>query len=300
MIENDNPSLDQKSSELNKNSFLDEIADSLQCWYNWLESRRTTTVEDYLCRNYRLHVHIAVGIDSFGPITHEYCIHFQLKCGRYDLVGMRLDVTLFLLSAHNTESSLNGGTDSEPAMLVNPIKFMNLPEGMSVVEVPSLMWLKRVDDLTRCWCNTSDFVDFISRSHLSAEDGELRGRDAFIGHGWSESSSQCQRQMVESRTNVENAVADNQAQVLRDGINAVDSESSAQDIVIDWVRRGIRVWFVNDYVGVALEPILGVHLKGVKVLPCSHQFEPKAVSHHDAEDYAGSCGGTGNANVVSA
>lgn len=111
------------------------------------------------------------------------------------------------------------------------------------------------------------------------KDREFGTSDLAVGHFWHEGSRQAQCQMVESGPEIENAVAKNQTKTPGDRSCLTHSKSATLGIDMDGIRRSFRILFVDDYVGVALDPSLGVCLKAMEMFACPINFKGEAVSH---------------------
>lgn len=102
-------------------------------------------------------------------------------------------------------------------VLVDVEKLVELPEGIVGELLPSVVRLQLLDSCLRSWVDTSDFVTAFARLHFPVtKDGELQqtrsvvrqGIDANVGDG------KLVDQIVEGRTEVVEAVPDNQAQFV--------------------------------------------------------------------------------------
>lgn len=255
----------QKLRQLGYDSIADEIADAIDRCENRFKAARTSVPEGYVQGYFGIKANLTVRINRNHSISEEYSIYLQLA-GASNAEGKILDVaSVFSNSQTNIVSHWRNRdryTESESAVFVDPVQFVQLPQGMLSVVIPSVIRLERLDSNPRCGGDASDLFLFALSIHgRSVKDGKFGTTDLPVEHMGSVRPSECECQMVERSSGVEENVPNEQFKTFGHVIYGGDAKASQNSRIADnsnglaeRLRRGLRVWFINDAVGIGLKP----------------------------------------------
>lgn len=228
-------------------------------------------IESYVQNRIEIHVHLSIGIDGVSAVNREYCVVYNryledLKLPVEPDVGDHVSPDL-----HSSKFVDHG---MEKAVLVDVRQLAELPEGVCVKAVPSVVRLQTLNDCLHRWIDSADLArrrllekarasTGISAPVFIPEDRELgialeilwsTGQGAVrVGQG--------EGQMVERRADVVEDVADYHGEL--GGREVVDFDA---DLVI---ARGISTALMNDRVMISIEPLQNLlfELRQVVVRP---------------------------------
>jgi len=215
----------QKLRQLGYDHIADEIVKGLKRWDDDFARRRATVTEDYLRGRVGIHAHLSVRVVGSSDPARDYCVRYQVDSGRLNIVDE--DVLRSVSDPSCIISHRLNGTHSERAVLVDTVNLVNLPEWVSGVHIPSVIRLQPLDNCRCCRVNATNLLRLCigARTGL-AEDGKLRTHDLIASHADGVIQSECHSQVIESGTQVENAVTDDCGPHRWNGTNTVNSESS--------------------------------------------------------------------------
>lgn len=270
----------QELRKLGYDGIPDVVKNEFQSWDDLFTRRRSTLAKDYLKGKIRVHLHMAVRIDSLPSPAKHYCIVFQLDFSSSSLKALDRSAKVM-----ETNPSLAlflglGNVQGEFAMLVDPIQVMELPESVRSEILPSVVRLKPLDDCLGCRMDAINLgvepIQLVSLNGELLKNRELGLADLTVGHGDGVFFGECHSQVIECGSHVEQAIPDNQTPYFGNVVNALDSESSREVSFGDRFRRHLRVWFVNDDVGFAIDPQSNLLIEAIEVFACPVEFQNEA------------------------
>ncbi|MDZ4656779.1 MAG: hypothetical protein SH868_04275 [Bythopirellula sp.] len=252
----------QKLGELGYSGIADEIAKSLQCWYDGLKSRRTSLVEDYIEGKLDIHAHISVRVRRQDGPSRKNCILY--KIGRRDIEDLEATSTGWRSHGDTLAAFLQVEWQDSRKMtvLVAAMEMVDLPEGMRSVITPLTVRLKRLDDSLGVECDASDAIVPLIRVGL-LEYRELRPSNLFVGQIGVIFHGECEGQMIERGPQIENAVTSDNIKNCRNFADSGDSAPAGEVSFFERLLRHFRVRFIDNAVGVSLDPLCGLHLEAI-------------------------------------
>lgn len=267
MLSNENTDL-QELRERGYDGIADEITEGLQKWDNWFAGYKASVIEDYFQGNARVEVHFFARIAGHSGPSHEYLVHFE----RSDVCGTICNVADVLVTMNSESDGANpfanrpSGTGGKLAMLIDYVQVMDLPKWMRRVAVPSLVRLERLDGVP---CGGVDAPDLLCRGPQEVSEitknGKLRPGLLFVRHSGCGFNGKSERKMVKTGTQIKDTLSDKNIESIRGGTNAINSESPWLKSIWDSIRRGIRVWLIDDAVGFSIDPLSGLLIEGIEV-----------------------------------
>lgn len=263
----------QKLRESGHDDVADIIAEGNKCWDDRLMRCRLSVAENYLKGEIGFHAHIKARVLGDSTPAGEYCIRFRVVDGGSNEVGVSGIIPRPVSSdadGGNTMRHRSGSTDSQSLMLVNAVEFVNPPERIEHVIVPSLVWLNRLDVVTSSRLDTPDLLPLNLCTHwLGMTDGELRTPHLCRGNSSRMFARKSQSQMVQCGAEVEDAIANKETYEWRNRACATDSEPPwADDAVGNRLWRGFWIWLVNESVGFCLAPSIDLVVEALEMRAC--------------------------------
>ena len=227
---------------------LKVVPNALQDRDHQLAWERRHLIERYLTLQAEIHVHFGLGISRGRLVSGDYCAAFHFLPLPEHLDVAHLDV---LASEPDLRSSELDQMDA--AMLVDVVEFMELPEGVRPIVLPSQMRLQSLDDCLSDWRDAPNpILRFVA--HGSApEDRELRG--VFVTGRERVRVSECkfERHVVHGTSKVVDDVPD---EAPEEAVIQLDPHD---------VAGSIRIAFIDQEVSIRFVPPLGP-FEGVDVM----------------------------------
>jgi hypothetical protein len=103
---------------------------------------------------------------------------------------------------------------------------------------------------------------------MLVKDRELGGSDFFLGNSRGVRLREGEREMVEGGSQVEKAIADENAKAVRDLTDPVNADPSMSMSVGERLRRWFRIRLINDAVGFSIDPLADLGIEAIEVFAC--------------------------------
>lgn len=241
--------------------------DALQDWHDWLAWERRDLLERYLTLQAQIHLHFGVGLNRGGSVAGDYCaaLHFAPLPDHLEL--FHFDVSTAQTDPHATEFGQENG-----AVLVDAVEFIQLPEGVGSVPLPSLMRLQVLDDCLSGWSDAPDPLRLFVGAHGPVREDREFGALFVTGRERIRiSDCKFERQMIERASEVVDAIPD-------------ETTEHAEGQLLDPydVAASVRIGFVGEEVRMRFLPPLGP-FQGIEVLARPIKFQTVAGGRDHAD-----------------
>lgn len=253
----------------------DDVADIIEkghkSWYDSLERLSSSIAENYSRGKIGVHAHLKVRVNGLTVPSSQYCIHFQSKISGSESEKIAHFNIVQDISKNDTPFPvLDGfnGVKGKLAMLVDSIQIVDLPEDIRGSVSPSCVRLQCLDNFLGVGVNAPDFTGVNIVFRLRNSDGEFGTFDLLSSHCWSVFDSKSHCQMVEGGPHVEKTISNNETPLLRDDTDTKDSASSCETSIGYRLRKWFRVWFVDNAVGISLDPRSDLVIEALDVFTC--------------------------------
>ena len=200
--------------------------------------------EAYAENRCEIHVHFRIGYTGGAVVSGYYCAVFN-RTRRQPLDVVRSD------NSAEDGGMVDGPNQSElhemgQTMLVGVRKFVQPPQGIGSVILPSRVRLQSVDVCLRSWVDAPDFVLAFPRVHrLSTENGELGVSDELVRRRVPVAGdNEFVNEVVKSRTEVVQAVSEDKREPSGRSFRLPNPEDILALLRIEFVNGSIRTRFL--------------------------------------------------------
>ncbi len=276
----------QKLRQLGHDGIADEIENGLKRWHDRTERHRARRIERDFNGKARLQLNL---LARFGDnsVLKECGIWCQFSVRFADA---KRNSPFWPCVENNSDSSLSNiisvsgdisdDTSRQHSVFVNSIEFVKLKERMFDVVCPEVVRLKSFDDLPSFWIDTSDLLGLVTCAHWARENGKFRPGLLLWGDARCVVPGQGESQMVEGGPHIEEAIADQDAELFRHWIESKEPEASVLgDEIASLFLRWLGVEFVDKFVWLTFDPRINLRLIGFQMFPCPVELEDEAIRH---------------------
>ena len=269
-------------------SVADEIVNGLKDWDDEFKFNGLSVAERYIQGNFGVRIYVFNRNKGNPGVPKEDCICLQLpQRGRGVIEGLKgaveridngTDSESCLSLASGPEKHRDCGADRQGLMLVNAIQFVQPPEGMRFQVLRSLVRLECPNAGLRTGMDAADLLALVLVAERLPQDRESGVPPLLIGQDGGVCQGERQGQVIQSRPQVKEAVANDGADPRANRVDASNTEPATNGILgtgeIGRVAR-IRVWFIGNEVGVSVDPSSDFAFYNFEMFACPRQLEGK-------------------------
>jgi hypothetical protein len=258
----------QELRELGYDGIADEIAKGLKKWDDRFVFRDASVAECYVDDRIGIELRMIAGVRGQDCPAQEYCIALNYA-GIQDPIGIVHSDSIVSGTNLGQSPSIKSRyrhADHYGAVLVDPIKLMELPEWMRSIAAPSVVRLESANSGSRDPGEAAYFPGQIAIEIQSVvEDGKLGRRDRRIRHWLGSARPESHREMIERGSQIKEAVANQNADSAGNIRSIGDAESPVLSIFRNGKRWGFWVWLDHNSVGIGFDPLSNLVIEAIEM-----------------------------------